>query len=179
MSKNYFYEIIFSRVALIIFVVLMFIIMGIAKQSPATMVGVKANNTNDDSVSEINNKIMLPDSALIDTEIADTPELKERGLSGRNSLAGNSSMLFVFDSEGYYDFWMPDMSFALDMIWMDKDYTIVDITKNAVPMPNKAPEELPKYRSLAPAQYVLEVNAGFSGIHNLKVGDILKLYVRD
>lgn len=167
MSKNYFYEIIFSRVALIIFVVLMFIVMGIAKQSPAT-VAVVPNE-------DIGTKLLLPDGSVIKTEIVDTPELKSKGLSGRTGLGERESMLFVFDSEGYYDFWMPDMNFAIDMIWMDKDYNIVDITENAKPMPGTPLEELPKYKSIEPAQYVLEVNSGFSDKHNLQVGDKLKL----
>jgi uncharacterized membrane protein (UPF0127 family) len=167
MSKNYFYEIIFSRVALIIFVVLMFIIMGIAKQSPATVAVVPKE--------DIGTRLLLPDGSIIKTEVVDTPALKSKGLSGRTSLGEHESMLFVFDSEGYYDFWMPDMSFALDMIWMDKDYNIVDITEDAKPMPGTPPEELPKYRSSEPAQYVLEVNSGFSSEHGLEVGDKLKL----
>lgn len=167
MSKNYFYEIIFSRVALIIFVVLMFIIMGIAKQSPATVAVMPPENNG--------TRLQLPSGFIIKTNVADTPELRNKGLSGRNSLGENESMLFVFDSEGYYDFWMPDMNFALDMIWMDKDYTIVDITEDAKPMPGTPLEELPKYRSSEPAQYVLEVNSGFSSEHNLQVGDKLKL----
>ena len=167
MSKNYFYEIIFSRVALIIFVVLMFVIMGVAKQSPAT-IGLTAN-------TDFSSKLLLPDGSIVKTEIVDTLELRSKGLSGKNSLGEDESMLFVFDSEGYYEFWMPNMNFALDMVWMDKDYNVVDITENAEPKPELPQAELPKYKSSNMAQYVLEVNAGFCDEHNLKVGDKLKL----
>jgi len=167
MSKNYFYEIIFSRVALIIFVIVMFLIMGIAKQPPSTVTVMPSG--------DFGTKLLLPDGSIIKTELADTLEAREKGLSGRNSLDSDASMLFVFDSEGYYDFWMPDMNFALDMIWMNQNYEIVDITKDAEPMPGTPLEELPKYKSSAPAQFVLEVNSGFSNEHGLKVGDKLKL----
>lgn len=167
MSKNYFYEIIFSRVALIIFVVIMFLIMGIAKQSPVTVAVVPPD--------DFGTKLLLPDGSIIKVEVVDTPELKSKGLSGRTSLGEYESMLFVFDNEDYYDFWMPDMNFALDMVWLNKDYQIVDITEDVLPMPGTPLEELPKYRSSSPAQYVLEVNSGFSSEHNLQAGDKLKL----
>ncbi|MBU1083202.1 DUF192 domain-containing protein [Patescibacteria group bacterium] len=167
MSKNYFYEIIFSRIALIIFVIAMFLIVGVIKQPPAT-VAVP-------TVEDTSTKLILPNGLTIKTEVVDTPELKSEGLSGRDSLGEQESMLFVFESEGYHDFWMLDMHFAIDMIWMDEEYKIVDITKDARPMPDLAIEELPRYRSVVPAQYILEVNSGFSARYNLQVGDKLKL----
>lgn len=149
----------------------MFLIMGIAKQEPSAALVQNALVQNNIPSP----RLLLPNGAIISTEIVDTPALMSKGLSGRNSLAKNSSMLFAFSQEGFYDFWMPNMNFPIDIIWMDQNYQIVDVSPNVQPMPDKSLEELPKYRSSVPAQYVLETNAGFYQQYDLKVGDKLKL----
>lgn len=102
----------------------------------------------------------------IAVEIADTPTTRTQGLSGRATLAENTGMLFIFDRDDYYNFWMKDMRFPLDMIWFDDNWRIVDITANALP------QDFPKtYQPRAPARYVLEVNAGFSATHHLTIND--------
>jgi uncharacterized membrane protein (UPF0127 family) len=84
-----------------------------------------------------------------------TPEAHERGLSGRASLAEGSGLLFVFDRADTYQFWMPDMHFAIDIIWIGEDKRIVDISEGVTP------ESYPTlFRPRLPARYVLEVNAG-------------------
>lgn len=93
----------------------------------------------------------------------------EKGLSGRTSLALDEGMLFMFPAPYQYRFWMPDMQFPLDMIWIDGEKKIVDITKNAPPLLDKTKPVF--YTPLKPAQYVLEVNAGFSDQHSLTPGD--------
>ena len=99
-------------------------------------------------------------------ELADTPEKSRQGLSGHNPLGKGEGMLFIFTSPARYSFWMKDMRFPLDMIWIGEDWRIVDITKNALP------ESYPgHFQPLAPAQYVLEVSAGFSDANNIAIGD--------
>lgn len=63
---------------------------------------------------------------------------RERGLSGRESLAPTEGMLFVFPESGYHAFWMKDMQFPIDIIWVAADGTIVDIA------PVVRPETYPK-----------------------------------
>ena len=106
----------------------------------------------------------------IKIEIADTPEAQSRGLSGRKSLPETEGMLFVFEQPGKYAFWMKDMNFAIDMIWLTEDLKVVFIKKNATPdsYPTSfVPEEN--------AQYVLEVVSGFADKHGLEVGDEAEL----
>ncbi len=90
-------------------------------------------------------------------DIADTPALQERGLSGRASLGARSGMLFVFQTPGMYSFWMKDMDFPIDMIWIGADKRVVKIDEGASPSsyPNT-------FRPTADVQYVLEVNSGFA-----------------
>ena len=102
----------------------------------------------------------------IKVDLAITPAEQEQGLSGRSALAEDEGMLFVFNQPGKYLFWMKDMNFAIDMIWITEDMSVVYIKKNA--LPELYPET---YGPDTPALYVLEVPAGFSDKHNLKVGD--------
>lgn len=106
---------------------------------------------------------------IINVEIADTNAKRELGLSGHAPLADDKGMLFVFDKTGKYPFWMKDMLFPLDIIWISEDFKIVYIEKNAQPVsyPNTFGDD-------KEARYVLEVNAGFSEKNNLKIGDQVK-----
>ena len=103
-------------------------------------------------------------------EIADTQEKRKKGLSGREYLHEDSGMLFVFKEEGYYPFWMKDMKFPMDIIWIDEN-KVIDITHDAEPE-GSAPEKI--YRPAKPARYVLEVNAGFALENNVRIGDPVK-----
>ena len=99
------------------------------------------------------------DLALTDSEIV-------QGLSGRRDLKDNEGMLFVFDRPGNYPFWMKDMNFSIDMIWIDENMKVVYIKKDA------RPESYPvTYGPNESAKYVLEVVSGFSDKNNLKAGD--------
>src|SRR3989344_2797930 len=108
----------------------------------------------------------------IRVELADTPKEREQGLSGRAGLKEGEGMLFVFEQPGKYYFWMKDMNFAIDMIWLapssggDQEAEIIYIKKNAEPE-----NFLETYCPDANAKYVLEMNAGFADKTNLQLGD--------
>jgi len=109
----------------------------------------------------------------ISVEIADTPQTRAQGLSGRKALPENTGMLFMFPQVGLPTFWMKDMVFALDFIWINKGQ-IVQIHKNIPPPsdPTDPPQVItPDYASL----WVLEVPAGFIDNHNISVGDTVVL----
>ncbi|MBU4348457.1 DUF192 domain-containing protein [Patescibacteria group bacterium] len=102
-------------------------------------------------------------------EIVDTAISQTKGLSGRESLDEDKGMLFVFKGYTKRSFWMVNMNFSLDMIWI-KDGIIVGIEKNAVPL--KLDNEKTKfYYSPEPVDMVLEINAGLSDKLNIKTGD--------
>jgi uncharacterized membrane protein (UPF0127 family) len=101
------------------------------------------------------------------TYVADTAALRERGLSGRKGLAENEAMLFVFDNIGRPGFWMQDMLFSIDMLWLDSTKRVVYI------VPNIGPETYPKvFKPPTDAQYVLEVSAGNAAKIGIQVGDV-------
>lgn len=110
--------------------------------------------------------IRFSNGTKIDAEVVSTPEERTRGLSGRKSLAPNAGLLFVFDQPDRYNFWMKEMNFPIDIIWIGEDFSVVDITENA--LPESFPELFsPKDKAL----YVLEVNAYFARTHAISVGD--------
>ncbi|MBX4189256.1 DUF192 domain-containing protein [Candidatus Parcubacteria bacterium] len=99
-------------------------------------------------------------------EVADTEVLRSQGLSGRKGLPSNTGMLFIFETPGKYGFWMKDMKFALDMVWISPEKKIVAIDRDV------RPESYPQ--ALYPPQdvsYVVEVPAGFSKVHGINVGE--------
>ena len=102
--------------------------------------------------------------------LADTPELRMKGLSGVKKLEGNTAMLFIFNYPYKQGIWMKDMLFPLDIIWLDEDYRIVSIEQNV--SPNTYPKVFyPKAKSL----YVIEGNVGFAEQNGLIVGKVLNL----
>ena len=103
----------------------------------------------------------------IDIEIADNEYETQTGLMYRTSMKENQGMLFVFKDEVPRSFYMKNTQFALDIIYLDSNKTIVSFHENAHPLDESS---LP---SNFPAKYVLEINAGLAAKWNLKVGDIM------
>lgn len=113
-------------------------------------------------------------SASIAYEVVKTPEEIKRGLGGRMSLANDHGMLFIIDPPQVMTFWMKDMKFPLDFIWI-KSGSVVDITEHvAAPLLSTSDNQLIKYESKTEVDHVLEVNAGFVEYYKIKIGDGLK-----
>lgn len=84
-------------------------------------------------------------------------------------LKENEAMLFVFPAAGFHSFWMKDMTFDLDFIWINNN-RIVDLTEN-VSHVNQTQIYMPKTE----VDNVLEVNAGFIQMYGIKIGDKVSL----
>ena len=101
-------------------------------------------------------------------ELALTPEERAYGLMFREHLNKDEGMLFVYEEERKYSFWMKNTVIPLDMIWINNDKEVVFIAKNVQPCrQDSCPVIYPDRKAL----YVLELNAGLSDDINLKVGD--------
>ncbi|HRZ30119.1 MAG TPA: DUF192 domain-containing protein [Candidatus Paceibacterota bacterium] len=88
-------------------------------------------------------------------EIADTNEERQQGLSGRASLPRDTGLLFVFEQPGRYGFWMKEMNFPIDIVWLDKNKKVLGTTKNL------QPSSYPKiFYSPENTSYALEINTG-------------------
>lgn len=113
---------------------------------------------------------VLVGGVKVKAEIADNPLTQTKGLMFHKPLAEDEGMLFKFRHENYYAFWMINVSFPIDMIWIDSGKEIVYVVEHAEPcfLACKA------YVPTAKAKYVLEVKAGFVKEHKVKVGDAVK-----
>ena len=116
--------------------------------------------------------ITLPDGAILEAEVAATPNARTQGLMFREHLEAEAAMLFVFERDDFEKFWMKNTWVDLDILYLGPDRRIRHIFA-AVPRTTKTTpdESIPRVR--ARAQYVLELSAGASGLHQLKVGDQL------
>ena len=90
-------------------------------------------------------------------ELAQTDEQRQTGLMGREHLDKDKGMLFIYEDEGVYTFWMKNTLIPLDMIWIDGNGTVARIIKNAEPC---GKEYCPSINPNKKAKYVLEINGG-------------------
>lgn len=98
--------------------------------------------------------------------IADIPELRLQGLSGVVSMPESSGMLFILEYKHKPRYWMKDMLFNIDILFIDNN-TIVDIIENCSHLRGNKEEMI----SNVECEMVLEINAGIVKKFGLKVGD--------
>ena len=104
----------------------------------------------------------------INIAFAKTEAEREQGLSDTQPLTSNEGMLFVFDSPNIPGFWMKDMNYPLDIVWIDQDKKVIGVSANL------DPKTYPQvFSPTSPILYVLELPAGFYKTNNIKVGDIV------
>lgn len=104
----------------------------------------------------------------IAVELATTSAAVQKGLSGRSSLDPERGMLFIFQKPDRYRFWMPDMHFPIDIIWIEGG-KVLGIDADVSPDFNPANPRF--YMPPRPVRYVLEVHAGFARSRTIAVGD--------
>lgn len=105
-----------------------------------------------------------------DARVAGTAHRREKGLGGTDGLARNEAMLFVFPVPQRYTFWMKDVDYSIDIIWV-KDGKIIDIAPRVAPQFNILESDLPRYTPRLPADRVVEVISGTADRLGLKIGD--------
>lgn len=108
-------------------------------------------------------------------ELAANEARRAKGLGGRQSLGENEAMLFKFSGNGFHSFWMKDMVFPIDIIWI-QDTVIVDIQKDAaIPI---SQDDSQIYTPENQANNVLEINAGLVERYGFKIGDLVVIQSR-
>lgn len=116
--------------------------------------------------TEVKNSTVTFKNVVVNVDVADTESLREKGLSGRSSFPEGEGMWFVYQKNGIYSFWMPDMHFPIDIIWFDENFRAVHMQENATP------ESYPHiFTPDVPARYVLEVPAGFVQKNGVFLGE--------
>ncbi len=115
------------------------------------------------------------------TDLAITADQKAEGLAVKDHLKENEGMLFVSEQSSRQSFWMKDMKFPIDIIWLDSNGTVVHIEHTLQPCisvlnPAASIQSCPIYTPDKDSQYVLETIAGFSQKHNVKIGTHIDFY---
>lgn len=115
-----------------------------------------------------NDKTVRLSTLAVISEVVDTNQSRQTGLSGRSCIPPNTGMLFVFDNPDLHGFWMKDMKFSIDIVWLDQDKRVVDIKQDVSPA--TYPEVF--YPS-GTAKYVLETNPGLLESVDVTIGSQL------
>jgi uncharacterized membrane protein (UPF0127 family) len=116
-------------------------------------------------------RVVLPDGASIQVELATDDATRAQGLMYRDRMAEDHGMLFLFPESGDYPFWMKNTLIPLDMIWIDDQRRIVHVSSNVPPC--KA-DPCPNYPPNAVAKYVLELAGGVAAKHHLTNGQAVR-----
>ena len=109
----------------------------------------------------------------IDIEIAEGDSAVQRGMMQRTSFPANTGMLFLFDDVVIRNFWMGNTPLSLDLLFIDADSQIVDFAKYATPFSDDT------ISSRVPAQFVLEMPAGFVDSQGIVEGDKARWHLKD
>ena len=121
-------------------------------------------------------KVYFPDGFSATAELAVSDEQRARGLMFREKINEDQAMLFIFEEEDIHSFWMKNMRFAIDILWLDAQRRIVHIESRVPPCPK---EPSPSYIPSAAAAIVLAVEAGFSEKHGLRLYDRVEFVLPD
>lgn len=116
--------------------------------------------------------VMLPDGSTVRVELATTERQREHGLMGRTRLPEGRGMLFVHEKPGHYGYWMFHCKIGLDIVWMDQNHKIVEMSPHTPPCTGTA-ESCPTYGGKQLSLYVLELPIGDIQKHRLGVGETI------
>lgn len=123
------------------------------------------------SFREDQTKIVKINGTSIEVEVVDTSETRAQGLSGREVLPEGTGMLFIFNNPGQYEFWMKDMNFAIDIVWIKEDFYIVGIEKNV--SPGTFPQIFYPSQDI---KYVLELPSGYTEKYSIDTGAVVQWF---
>lgn len=113
--------------------------------------------------------VMLPDGSTVHVELAKNDAEREYGLMDRTSLPQGRGMLFIHDRPAQYPYWMYHCKIGLDIVWMDENHRIVEMSPNTPPCKGKA-STCPSYGGHASSLYVIELPVGSIKAHGLATG---------
>ncbi len=155
-----------TLLAVLPFILILAVAAGCAQQA-------SGNAAASQNAGAVTGTARMPDGTSVQLEIVSykNPGTMAQGLSYRDSLCPQCGMLFVFEKPGLQAFWMPDMRFSLDMIFLDENFRVVDVARGMEP----CGEVCIPYQSKHDAKYVLEVNGGFAAAHGLEEGQRLRI----
>jgi uncharacterized membrane protein (UPF0127 family) len=116
---------------------------------------------------------VLPSGTEFSLELAVEPETRARGYMFREEVGPREGMLFVFETADRHSIWMRNCKVALDIVWLDDKFRVLEVAAGQQPCPARGP--CPSALPLRPAHYVLEVAAGNAELHGLVPGARIEL----
>ncbi len=116
--------------------------------------------------------VTLPNGKEIRAEVMTDRTDMMRGMMFRDSLAPDRGMLFIHDRPDRHTYWMYQVRIPLDIVWMDGNRRIVEISANTPPCKSQA-SKCPQYGGKEMSQYVLELAGSVAAQHGLRLGDRL------
>jgi uncharacterized protein len=119
------------------------------------------------------------EGVIFNLELALNPEQRAEGLMGRDKIADDGGMLFVFPGEKPYptelSFWMKNCLVPIDLLFLDSAGKIIAIHEMEPPDSDTPDNQLSVYQSGAPAQFAIEIKGGLASELDLQVGDLIEL----
>ena len=119
-------------------------------------------------------EVVLPNGKAIRVEVMSRPIDMARGMMFRDTLPPNHGMLFIHGGMGGHSYWMYNVRIPLDIIWIDANRRVVEISANTPPCLAKSAKTCPSYGGNEAAMYVLELNGGAAAKNGVKVGSVLQ-----
>ncbi len=136
-----------------------------------------AGCTSSDPVRDFRStEVVLPNGQKITAEVEVDQADMARGMMYRDSLAPGRGMLFIHAKPGRYPYWMYHCKIPLDIVWMDQNKRIVEISANTPPCRSETASECPNYGGHEEALYVLELAGGMAGKYGLAKGQQVRFF---
>lgn len=121
-----------------------------------------------DPICEKKDMVAQFKSVQFNLKVACKDEDKQMGLMNQKSLPKDNGMIFVYEEEDYYAFWMKNTYIPLSIAFLDKNKKIVD-------MNNMKPHDLTPVVTNTKAIYAIEMNLDWFTSNGVKIGDTLKI----
>jgi hypothetical protein len=167
--------VVIATVSVLLFVPIQSVTQSTSTPTPTTVETTTQPNESQLPVIEYEVRKITIDNVVLDVEIADDNEKRELGLMYREELPEDRGMLFIFEQERKYQFWMMNMRINIDMIWIDAKGKVVHIVDDAKPCIDAAHSSQCTFNPDEPAKYVLEVYSGFVKKHGINENSVMHI----
>ena len=119
-------------------------------------------------------EVSMPDGRKVRAEVLIDRRDLMRGMMFRDSLAPDHGLLFIHPLAAKVPYWMYQVKVPLDIVWMDKDHTVVEVLANVPPCPSASAKECPSFGGNRDALFVIELAAGMAGKYKVTAGSRLE-----